>query len=158
MKVILLKDIEGLGQKYEVKEVKDGYARNYLIPQGLVKLATEEALEWVKTQKELEEKRAETELKEIGKLVSKIDGLEIEIPVKIGEKNQLFEKITPQKISTALETEGFEIKPSQIEISGEIKDLDEFEAKIKFAHNLEAIIKVIVIEENPNSKIQNSND
>ena len=58
MKVILLKDIENLGKKFEVKEVKDGYARNFLIPNDLAKVATEEALEWIETQKETKEKRS----------------------------------------------------------------------------------------------------
>ena len=52
MKVILLQDVEMLGKKYEVKEVKNGYARNFLIPQGLVKIASDESLEWLKIQKE----------------------------------------------------------------------------------------------------------
>jgi len=147
MKIVLLKDIESLGKRYEIKEVAEGYARNYLIPRGLVKIATEDVLEWARTQQELEEKKAGEELKEIGKLVSKIDGLEIEIPVKIGEKEQFFEKITSQKIVKRLKEEGFEIKKDQIGISEEIKELGEFEIKIKFEHNLEAQIKVIVVEE-----------
>lgn len=147
MKVVLLKDIENLGKKYEIKEVAEGYARNYLIPRGLVKIATEDVLEWARIQQELKEKKAGEELEEIGKLVSKIDGLEIEIPVKIGEKEQFFEKITSQKIAKRLKEEGFEIKKDQIEISEEIKEVGEFEVKIKFEHNLEARIKVIVIEE-----------
>ena len=59
MRVILLQDIDKLGKKYDVKEVSDGYARNFLIPNGLVKQTTKESLKWVKVQKEIEIKKSE---------------------------------------------------------------------------------------------------
>ena len=144
MRIILLKDIEKLGRKNDVKEVKDGYARNFLIPQGLAKIATKQALKMLENQKKIEEKRAEKELEKIQKLITMIDGQEIIIAVKIGEKGQLFESITVQKISEKLKELGFEIKKSQIEITESIKELGEFPVKIKFEHNLEAEIKVII--------------
>ena len=147
MRVILLQDIDKLGKKYDVKEVADGYARNFLIPKGLAKPATKEALKWLETQKEIETKRAEEELKKVQELASAIDGQEIIIPVKVGEESQLFESITSQKISERLKELGFEIKKSQIDLEEPIKELGEFPVKIKFEHNLEAEIKVIVTEE-----------
>lgn len=147
MKVVLLKDVENLGKKYEIKEVADGYARNFLIPRKLAKIADEETLKWAQKQQELAAQKAEEELKKVGELASQMDGLEVEIPIKVGEKGQLFEKITPQKIASALKEMGYEIKKSQIEISQEIEEPGEFEAKIKFEHNLEAQIKIIVSEE-----------
>jgi len=147
MKVILLKDVENLGKKYEVKNVKAGHARNFLIPKGLVKLATKEALKWVETQKELERKLAEEDLKKVQDFVKEVDGLEITIPVKVGEEGQLFESITSQKIAEKLKTEGFEIKKDQIILEEPMKELGEFPVKITFAHRLEAEIRVIVVEE-----------
>jgi len=147
MRVILLQDIENLGKKHEVKDVKNGYARNFLIPKGLAKLATEEALKWLKTQEEIEEKEAGEELKRAEEEASKIDGVEVMIPVKIGEKGELFEKITPQKISEKLKESGFEIKKSQIDLVQPIEELGEFPIKIKFEHNLESEIRVIITEE-----------
>ena len=64
MRVILLQDIEKLGKKYDVKEVADGYARNFLIPKSLAKPATEEALKWLETQKEIQAKKAEEDYEE----------------------------------------------------------------------------------------------
>jgi len=142
-----LQDIENLGKKYEIKEVKDGYARNFLIPKGLAKPATEEALKWLETQKEAEAKKAEEELKMVQERATAIDGLEVIIPVKIGEDGQLFESITSQKISEKLKELGFEIRKTQIDLLEPIKELGEFPVKIKFEHNLEAEIRVIVIEE-----------
>jgi len=147
MRVILLQDIDKIGKKYEVKEVADGYARNFLLPKGLAKPATKEALKWLKVQKEIEEKKAEEELKKIQSLASAIDGQEIAITVKVGEENQLFESVTTQKIFEKLKEGGFEIKKNQIMLEKPIKELGEFPVKIKFEHNLEAEIKIIVVEE-----------
>lgn len=147
MRVILLQDVENLGKKYDIKEVKDGYARNFLIPKGLARLATKEALEWLETQKEIEAKKAEEELKKVQEKASAIDGQEIIIPVKVGKEGQLFESITSQKISEKLREMGFEIKKTRINLPNPIRELGEFPVKIKFEHNLEAEIRVIVIEE-----------
>jgi len=142
-----LQDAENLGKKYEIKEVADGYARNFLIPKGLAKPATEEALKWLETQKEIEEKKAEEELKKIQDFASSIDGQEVIIPVKIGEEQQLFETITAQKISEKLKELGFDVKKSQIDLAEPIKELGEFPVKIKFEHNLEAEVRIIVTKE-----------
>ena len=147
MRVILLQDIENVGKKYEIKEVKNGYARNFLIPKGLVKPATKESLKWVKVQKEIEIKKSEEALKKVQEMASAVDGQEISISVKIGEEGQLFESITDQKIFEKLKELGFEIKKSQIDLPEPIKELGEFPVKIKFEHNLEAEIKVIIVEE-----------
>jgi len=147
MKIILLQDIDNLGKKYEIKEVADGYARNFLIPKGLAKPATKENLKWLESQKEIEVKKAEEELKKVEAVATNIDGQEIIIPVKIGEEGQLFESITSQKIYEKLKELGFEIKKSQIDLTEPIKELGEYPVKIKFEHNLEAEIKIIVVEE-----------
>ena len=147
MRVILLQDIENIGKQYEIKEVKDGYARNFLVPKGLAKLATKKAIEWVELQKELLQKKDEEGLKKIQELVSKIDGTEVMISVKIGEEGQLFEKITIQKIIEKLKELGFDIKKGQVELGEPIKELGEFPLKIKFEHNLEGEVQVIIVEE-----------
>jgi len=147
MKVILLQDIKNLGKKNDIKEVKDGYVRNFLIPKGLVKIATKGALKILEVQKVTDDQKAEQELKKIQELITKIDGQEIAIIVKVGAKEQLFESITVQKILDKLKDNGFEIKKTQIELLEPIKELGEFPIKIKFEHNLEAEIKVIVTGE-----------
>ena len=147
MRVILLQDIDKLGKKYDIKEVKNGYARNFLIPNGLAKLATKEALIWVETQKEIEAKKAEESLKKVQEIASMMEGLEVMIPVKIGEEGQLYESITAQKISEKLKEMDFEIKRNQIELPEPIKELGEVPVKIKFEHNLEVEIRVIITEE-----------
>jgi len=147
MKVILLEDIEKLGKKYEIKDVKDGYARNFLLPEKLVKRATKDALKWLADQKEVIEKEAEEDLKLAQELASKLDGLEITIAVKIGEEGQLFESINSQKVVEKMKEMGFEVKKSQIGLEKPIKELGEFPIKINLDHNLEVEIKLIITEE-----------
>ncbi len=148
MKVILLQDVEGLGKKYEIKEVKDGHARNLLLPQKLARPATKEALKWLTDQKEIIEKAAEEDLKKAQVLASNLDGLELNIAVRVGEGGQLFESVNNQKIAEKLKEMGFEIKKSQVALESPIKELGEFPVKINLAHNLEAEIKIIIAEQN----------
>ena len=144
MKVILLQDVEDFGKKYEVKEVKDGYARNFLLPKKLARGATAQALKWLADQKEVIDKEAEEDLKKSQALASGLDGLEISITVKVGDEGQLFESISSQKITDKLKEMGFEVKKSKIKLEHPIKELGEFPINISLDHNLEAEIKVVV--------------
>lgn len=147
MKVILIQDVKDVGKKYEVKEVKDGFAKNFLFPQKLAKPATEKNLAWLEKQKEKIAKKAEEELKKTQELASQIDGQEIIFSVKVGQGGELFESITAQKIAEKLKQLGFQVKKQQVDLIRPIKELGEFPIKVKFEHNLEAEIKVIVAEE-----------
>ena len=144
MKVILLQDVEGLGKKYEVKEVKDGHARNFLIPKKMAKAATKQALKWLADQKEVIEKEAEEDLKKSQEIASQIDGLEVNIAVKVGDEGQMFESINSQKIAEKLKEMGFDVKKSQIKLEDPIKELGEFPVNVSLSHNLEAEIKIII--------------
>jgi large subunit ribosomal protein L9 len=118
-----------------------------LIPKKLAIPATNKNLNWLEKQKEKEIKKAEEELKKIQELATAIDGQEIIIPVKVGEEGQLFESITIQKIWEKLKENGFNVTKNQILLNSPIKELGEFPIKIKFPHNLEVEIRVIVVEE-----------
>ena len=147
MKIILLENIDKIGKKFDVKEVKDGYARNFLIPKGLVKIADKQALKWLEIQREILEKKAEENLKKSQSIATSIDGMEVIISVKIGEEGQLFEHITISKIADKLKEMGFEVKKDQIDLPEPIRETGEFPIKVKFEHNLESEIQVIISEE-----------
>ncbi len=147
MKVVLLENVDKVGKKFEIKEVKDGFARNFLIPQGLAKIATKDVLKWAAAQMEIKEKAAVEDLKKSQEVASQMDGLEVMMSVKIGEKDQLFEKITAQKIAEKLAEMGFAVKKDQITLENPIELLGEHPVKVKLDHNLEAEINVIVSEE-----------
>lgn len=147
MKVILLQDVENLGKKGDVKKVANGYARNFLFPKNLAKPASKGALEELEKQKELETKKAEEELKAVQEIVSKVDGLEIEVPVKVEEEGKLYGSINEVEISKIFKDKGFDIKKNQIKIPQPIKEIGEYPITILFDHNLEAEIKLIVFDE-----------
>ena len=88
MKVILLQDVPKIGKRWEVKTVAAGFARNYLLPRGLAKIATKPALEELEKKGVEDTKKAEQELVQVQELASKLDGLEIEIPTKISSKGE----------------------------------------------------------------------
>jgi len=147
MKVILLQDIENVGKKFDVKEIADGHANNLLIPKGLAKPATKEALAWLETQKELASKLAEEGLKKVQEVASSLDDLEVNITMKVGDEGQLFESVNAQKIADRLKEMGYAVAKNQIKLEQPIKDLGEFPVKVAFEHNLEATISVIIVEE-----------
>lgn len=147
MKVILLQDVENLGKREDVKNVADGYARNFLFPKNLAKPATKQALEELKKQKELEAQKAEEDLKKVQEIVAQIDRLEIETLAKVDEQGKLYGSINEIKIGQILKEKGFDIKKDQIKIPQPIKEVGEYPVTILFDHGLEAEIKIIVIEE-----------
>lgn len=144
MKVILLQNIDGLGKKFEVKEVKDGYVRNFLFPKNLAKAATVETMEWLKIQKEIAEKKSEDDLKKFQEMASTLDGLEVILSVRTGDQNQLFESVNTQKISDKMKEMGYDVEKSQIKLKEAIKEVGEYKCTISFPHKLEAEITVIV--------------
>ncbi len=147
MKVILLKDIENLGKKYDIKEIADGYARNFLLPRGLIKIADESSLLWVKRKKESLSKKAEEDLQKIQQMATSLDGREVEFIIKTGKKDELFEHINSEKISKKLKELGFSIKKNQIELKTPIVEVGEFPVKINLKEGLEIEIKIIVSKE-----------
>ena len=146
MKIILLQDIKGIGKQYETKEIADGYARNFLIPQGLAKPITEQNMKWAEKQLRNKEEQAEQELIKTQKTVAKVDGLEVEIDAKLNEEGKLFGSINALKISQRLKEMGFDIKKSQIELKEPIKEAGEWPVKLIFSHGLEAEIMVTISE------------
>ena len=146
MKVVLLENVEKIGKKYDIKEVADGFARNFLIPKNLAKVATKEMIEWTELQKEVAAKKAEEDLKKTQGMASSIDGQEVIMQVKIGDEGQLFESINAQKIVERLKEMGFEIKKSQLDLPEPIKEVGEYPIRVKLEHNLEAQIQVIINE------------
>ena len=146
MKVILLQNIEKIGKKLEIKDVKKGYAMNFLIPRNLARPATKKTMKWLEIQKEISKKEQEEALKNIQIVATKLNGLELNFSMKVGDKGQLFESLTVQKIKDALKEKGFDITKDQIQLKNPIKELGEFSVKIDFDYNLESVIKVIIVK------------
>ncbi len=150
MKVVLLEDVEKIGKQYDIKEVSDGFARNFLFPKELAKVATDEVIEWANNLRALGDEKAAKELEKVGDTASELEGIEVEVMVKVGDKGQLFEKIDAKDVAEKLKKMGHEVTKKQVEMEP-IEELGEFEAKVEFKHGLEAQIKVIVSEEQTDS-------
>ncbi len=143
MKVILLQNIDGLGKVDEVKEVKDGYALNFLFPRHLAVTASAASLRALDEQKQKRSKEEERDLKNQQRLASKLDGFEVKFLEKGNEKGALYSAVGPQKIAKKLAAAGYGIDKNQIEISP-IKEAGEFKGRIKFRHGLDAGITAVV--------------
>lgn len=143
MKVILLKDVQGVGKAEEVKDVADGYAHNFLFPRHLAVAASTKAVVDVHARHAKTAKQAERELKDEQKTVERIDGLEIELTEKASDKGVLFAAVTTTTLAAVLEKKGFKITPDQIALKP-IKNIGATAVKIKFHHGLEADITVTV--------------
>jgi len=148
MKVILLEKVDGIGEKYEIKNVKDGYGTNFLIPNGLAKIATEQSLMDLEDMRVQEANMQEEELHVVEGLAGELDGQEVIFKVKLGNEGQLFESINKTKIAKRLEEEGFKVKKGQIILESPIKETGEFSIKINLEHNLETNITLIIEGEN----------
>lgn len=152
MKIVLLEDVEKVGKKGEIKEIADGYARNFLIPNKLAILASKAALAKLEEQQKIESQKSEEELTKFQGVATQLDGFELEIPVKLGEQGKLFGAITSIKIVEKLKENNFEITKEQIKLEEPIKEIGEHEVLIELPHNLEAKIKIIVVEEEKKKK------
>lgn len=147
MRVILLENVPKLGRKWDVKSVTPGFARNYLIPRKLVKIANKKSMNDIAKQKELKATKSEEELKQIQTLASQMDGLEVTIPAKASEDGKIFGAVNAVIITEALGKLGFKIAKDQIILEEPIKEIGEYPIVISFEHNLETDIKVIVVGE-----------
>lgn len=148
MKVILMKDVPKVGKKNEVKNVTDGYGRNFLIANNLAKPATEATIKQLESEQELLVLQAEAELKTEEELVTKLDGQEIEIKAKADEGGKLYGSITAAKLVKVLKDNGFEVAKNNIKLAEPIKEAGEYDdIIIEMSHGLEAKIKIIVIPE-----------
>ena len=145
MKVILLQDVKGLGKAGQVAKVSDGYARNLLIPKGLVKEATDGNLREMERQAAINEAKQETELREAKEKGEAINRLQIKIRTKGGEGGRLFGSITAKDIADELTKQhGIEIDKRKFSITSPIKHTGEHIVDIKLHAEVTAKLRVIV--------------
>lgn len=147
MKVILLKNVPGTGAKGDIKDVADGYARNFLLKKKLAKMATKDAVGDLKKQEEKKKKLSEQELKENQVLAGKIDGANIEIKAKVSGGGVLYAGVKAEEIVDAVKKQlSLNINSKQVKIEKPIKELGEHRIIIEFGHGLEAELNIAVSE------------
>ncbi len=144
MKVILLQDVKTLGKKGEIKEVAEGYARNFLIPRGLVIEATASNLKRHQgEEKKLEDQKAKAQ-SEASKLAQRIDGQVFEVTARTGEGGRLFGSITSSDIASALKKRKIIVDKRKIELNEPIKSLGTYSIRVKLHPNVTANMEVVV--------------
>jgi len=145
MKVILKRDVKGLGHAGDVKEVKNGYARNFLFPTGAAAIADAGAL------KNWERHRGEREAREAGMhaeaeaVAGRLRELKLEVAVKAGEKNRLFGSVTNREIAELIAKEGIEVDRHAIHLREPIKTLGDFKVDVRLMAGVDAELTVSVV-------------
>jgi large subunit ribosomal protein L9 len=147
MEVVLKKDFEGLGKAMDVVQVKDGYARNLLIPTGVAVPATEGNKKAVAEAKRFAEKREEKRMREAGQLAKKLEKVPCTIPVKVGEEDKIFGSVTAGEIADYLKKEGFEIDKRSIELEEPIKQLGVYSVTVNLHKQVQTKLKVWVVKD-----------
>ncbi len=147
MEVILLKDQRHLGTRGEVVKVKPGFARNYLLPQGIALEATPGNLKYfeqIKTKVDLEHARE----REVAQAIADtLKGLRLEVAKRVGETETLYGSVTATEVAELLAAKGFEVDRRRIDLEGGIKTLGDHEVRIDLHAEVEATITVAVVAE-----------
>ncbi len=146
MKVILISDIQGLGSSGQIVEVKDGYANNYLIPQGLALRATKGKTKEIEQLARAKILRASRERDKAAEVAEKIAEHVFEIPAKVGPEGKLFGTITPKEISAHIKEElGIQVDRKKIHLDEHIKYVGLYEASLKLHPEVKTVIHIKVV-------------
>ena len=144
MKVLLIKDVKGLGKAGEIKEVKDGYGNNFLIARGFAKAATNEVLRQYEAAKKREAQELKDEISNLEKLKKELKDVVVVVKKPVGEGGALFGSVTKDEIANALkEQKNFDIDKKAIEIDT-IRNVGLFNVEAKFKYGISALFKVEV--------------
>ncbi len=144
MKVILKEDVKSLGQMGQIVSVKDGYARNYLIPKGLAAVADTKNVKALEHQRGILERKAEKLRADAEGLAEKLSALSIKIKAKAGEEEKLFGSITAMDIAEAIKAQGIEVDRKKITLEEPIKRLGAHAVSVKVARDVTATVNVEV--------------
>jgi large subunit ribosomal protein L9 len=147
MEIILREDVQHLGRAGEVVKVKDGYARNYLLPKGLAYLATEGNRKRVTFEADRLARLRETEKQAAEGEASKLAGVSLTFPVKVGEEDKLYGSVTASDIQRRLEEQGIHVDKRKIDLPEPIRSLGEFRVGIKLHAEVRPELTVVVVKE-----------
>ncbi len=147
MKVILLQDVEKLGDKGELVQVKNGYGRNYLIPQGLAVFATPGKIREYQELERQAELAKELSIDKANELADSVSAASITIPVKAGEDGKIFGTVTTNQIAEALAEKEIVVDKKKITINGDVKALGEYTATVGIQGDIKANLTFWVVND-----------
>ena len=145
MKVILLNDVKNLGSEGDVVSVKNGYGRNWLIPQGLAQMATPGVVRALEDQMRQQARRRAQERNNAEEIRNQLESVVVNVEAKVGAENRIFGTITPQQVALGLALQGFNIDRRTITLNEDIKVLGEYKATIKLHTEVHAELSVHVV-------------
>ncbi|HOX21576.1 MAG TPA: 50S ribosomal protein L9, partial [Candidatus Paceibacterota bacterium] len=143
MKIILLKDVAKLGKKFEIKDVSDGYAKNFLLPQGLVEMATAEKVKSIEARRSALEQEKQAQKEDFERQAKQMAGWKLEFSLKVGDDKSVFGAVSKNEIAEKLKEKGISITLDQVKMEKHLKDLGEHIVKIKFSPEIEADLKIV---------------
>jgi len=144
MKIILLKDVAKLGKKFEIKDVSDGYAKNFLLPQGLVEMATAEKVKSIEARRSALEQEKQAQKEDFERQAKQMAGWKLEFSLKVGDDKSVFGAVSENEIAEKLKEKGISITLDQVKMEKHLKDLGEHIVKIKFSPEIEADLKIVI--------------
>lgn len=147
MKIILMEDLENVGEKGAVVEVKDGYGRNYLIPRRLAVVASKGNVARYEEETRQRAHKIEAERRTAEQTAARLEGMEIQIAVRAGEENRIFGTVTTQQVADALAAQGYDVDRRRITLPEEIRTTGVYPATVKVHPQYPAEIKVAVVAE-----------
>src|SRR5918999_5569151 len=147
MDVILKEDIANVGKIGEVVRVRDGYARNYLLPRGLVMIANKKNLKTFEHQKKIVGDQKQKIMRQAQSIGEELTGVTVSIAMRAGEEGKLFGSVTNIHIEKALKAKGLNIDRRKIQLDEPIKTLGDFEVPVRLTADLSVPIKVAVVAE-----------
>lgn len=147
MKVIFNADVKGKAKKGEMKEVSDGYARNYLLPRGLAAEATADNINALKLKEKARAAQIEKEKAQAMENAKKLEGVQVVVRAKAGSNGKLFGAVTSQEISSALKDQfGIEVEKNKIVQAEPIKNYGSYTVKAKLGYEISGSVNVLVVE------------
>ncbi len=146
MKVILTANVENIGKAGDIKNISNGYAKNFLFPKKLAKIATPELIKKAEEKKTLDAKKATEDLEHIERITALLEGFTVKIKAKANKEGKLFGSINPDMIIETIRKENKEVGSVKITTSMFIKETGEHKINVELPHGLEA--EVIVLVEN----------
>ena len=147
MKVLLCEDIDRLGWLGDVVEVNNGYARNYLLPQGLAKVANESSIRAIAEEKARRAEQRRLDGKRLEEAVKAIEGAEAVVAAKANEQGHLFGSVNERQIAANLREQGFEVRDEIVQLPEHIKEIGTHSVTLKFRDDLTATVNVVVVPE-----------
>lgn len=147
MKILLCEDITKLGWLGDVVEVNVGYARNYLLPQGLAKTATTASIRAIAEEKAKRAEQRINDSKRLENAAKKVEGAEAVVAAKANEQGHLFGSVTERQIAANLRAQGFEVADEIIQLPEHIKEVGTHSVTLKFADKVTATVNVVVVAE-----------